>query len=105
MHLYPPSKIFADAFSLFASPFAAPQEHRRNSLKVMANVDEIANKRSKLNADQPNVTGAGDEQIRPVPDGKGAAEIEKNEQGYKRPNVEQLISPGAGVKGAIGNVV
>src|SRR5438105_11313361 len=71
----------------------------------MANVDEIANKCSKLNADQRNVTGASDEQIRPPPNGKGAAEIEKKEQGYKRPNVEQLISLGVGVKGAIGNVV
>jgi hypothetical protein len=51
------------------------------------------------------MTSVGDEQIRPVPDGKGAAEIEKKEQGYKRPNVEQLISLRAGVKGAIGNVV
>lgn len=42
--LYPPSKFSGDAFSLLASPFAAPQEQRCNSLKVMANVDEIANK-------------------------------------------------------------
>jgi hypothetical protein len=58
----------------------------------MANIDEMANKRSKLKADQTNVTGTSDEEVRPRPDGKGAAEIEKNKQRYKHPSIEQLIS-------------
>jgi hypothetical protein len=67
--------------SLLASPFAAPQKQRRNSLKVMANVDEIANKRSKLKADQTNVTGTSDEEVRPPPDGKGAARLRRISKG------------------------
>ena len=98
-------EILSERVSLLASPFAAPQKQRRNSLKVMANVDEIANKRSKLKADQTNVTGTSDEEVRPPPDGKGAGEIEKNKQRYNHQNIEQLISLGPGVKGAIGNVV
>src|SRR6266404_6637688 len=48
------------------------------------------------------MAGANNEQIRPAPDGEHAAKIEKEKQGNKQPNVEQLIGPGASVKGPIG---
>jgi hypothetical protein len=44
------------------------------------------------------VIGASDKHIRPAPDGKGAPDIEKEEQGNQHQDVEQLISPGTGVK-------
>ena len=50
------------------------------------------------------MAGANNEQIRSVPDGEHAAEIEKEKQWNKQPNVEQLIGPGASVKNPIGVV-
>src|SRR5438477_6269573 len=47
---------------------------------------------------------ANNEQIRPAPDGEHAAEIEKEKQWNKQPNIEQLIGPGASVKRPIGVV-
>lgn len=68
-------------------PFAALQDQRRYRSEVTRHVEEIADERSKLNTDQPGMTGANDEQIRSAPDGEHAAKIEKEKQGDKQPNV------------------
>ena len=57
--------------------FAAPQEQRRDSVEVTCDVDEIANERNELRADQPNVTGVSDKEIGSAANGKCAPEIEK----------------------------
>jgi hypothetical protein len=83
---------------------AAPQDERRNNAEETGNVEEVPNERNQLRADQPKVTGASDKEIRPAGNGEGAPEIEKEKQGNKRPNIEQLIGPGACVKRPIGIV-
>jgi hypothetical protein len=83
---------------------AAPQDERRNNAEETGNVDEVPNERNKLRADQPNMTRASDEEVRLAENRECAPEIEKEKQGNKRPNVEQLIGPGARVKRPIGIV-
>jgi len=82
----------------------APQDKWRNDAKETGHVEEVPNKRNELRADQPNVTGANDKEIRPSANSECAPEIEKEKQGNKHPNVEQLIGPGARIKGPIGIV-
>src|SRR5260370_30076111 len=83
----------------------APQDKWRDDAEETGHVEEIPNKRNQLRADQPNVTGASDKEIRRSANGEGAPEIKKEKQGNKHPNVEQLIGPGARVKGSIGIVI
>src|SRR5260370_33293256 len=82
----------------------APQDKWRNDAKETGHVEEVPNKRNELRADQPNVTGANDKEIRPSANSECAPEIEKKKQGNKHPNVEQLIGPGARIKVPIGIV-
>ncbi len=83
----------------------APQNKWRDDAEETSHVEEIPNKRNQLRADQPNVTGASDKEIRRSANGECAPEIKKEKQGNKHPNVEQLIGPGARVKGSIGIVI
>lgn len=52
----------------------------------------------ELSVDQPNVTTAGEEEIRPAPNGDCASEIEKEKGKNKQPDIEQLIGFGARAK-------
>lgn len=83
---------------------AAAEDERRNNVKETGDVEEVPNKRNELRADQPDVTRASDKEIRLSANGERAPEIEKEKQGNKHPNVEQLIGLGARVKGSIGIV-
>src|SRR5262249_23032279 len=65
-------------------------------------VNQVADKRNQLGANQPNVTGTSDEQIGPPPNGEYGEEIEDNQRGNKQSDVEQLIRSGAGVKSVLG---
>ena len=58
---------------------SAPQEKLRNLAEVTANVSKISNERNELRADQPDVTTASNEEIRPDPNGERAGEVEKKE--------------------------
>src|SRR4029077_7519278 len=83
----------------------APQDKRRDDAEETRDVEEVHNKRKELRADQPNVAGASDKEIRAYANGECAPEIENEKQGNKHPNVEQLIGPGARVKDPIGIVI
>ena len=83
----------------------ASQNKRRDDAEETGDVEEVHNKRNELRADQPNVTRASDKEIMPSADGECAPEIEKEKQGNKHPNVEQLIGPGARIKGPTGIVI
>jgi len=80
----------------------APQDKRRDDAEETDHVEEVPDKRNELRADQPNVARARDKEIRPAANGERGPEIEQEKQGNKHPNVEQLIGPGAPVKGPIG---
>ena len=82
----------------------APQEKLRNLAKVTADISKISDKRNELDADQPNVTAANNEEIRPDPNGERAGEIDEKKQRNEHANVKQLISFGPRVKRAIGIV-
>src|SRR5438477_8004570 len=80
------------------------QDKWRDDAEETGHVEEIPNKRNQLRADQPNMTGASEKEIRPSTNGGCAPEIKKEKQGNKHPNVEQLIGPGAHIKAPIGIV-
>jgi len=83
----------------------APQDKWRDDAEETGDVEEVHNKRNQLRADQPNVTGASDKEIRPYANGECGSEVEKEKQRNKHPNVEQLIGPGARVKDPIGIII
>ena len=60
---------------------SAPQEKLRNLAEVTANISKISDKRDELSADQPNVTAASNEQIRPDPNRERAGEVEEKSKG------------------------
>src|SRR5260370_38966919 len=77
----------------------APQDKWRNDAKETGHVEEVPNKRNQLRADQPNVTGANNKEIRPSANGECGPEIEKEKQWNKHPTVQQLVGLDRDVNG------
>jgi len=94
----------ANQISLPLVRLPAPQNERRDYAEETSDVKKVSSERNELRADQPNVTGASDKEIRPAANRERAPEVEKEKQGNKYPNIEQLIGPGARVQGLIGSV-
>ena len=55
----------------------APQDKRRDDAEETGNVEQVHNKRNQLRADQPDVTGASDKEIRPPANRERARQIKK----------------------------
>ncbi len=81
-----------------------PQDERRDNAEETSDVKKVPSERNELRADQPNVTGASDKEIRPAANRECAPDVKKEKQGDKRPNIEQLIGLSACVQGLIGGV-
>ena len=67
----------ANQISLPLVRLPAPQNERRDYAEETSDVKEVPSERNELRADQPNVTGASDKEIRPAANRQRARQIKK----------------------------
>ncbi len=69
--------LAANEVSLPLVRLPALQNERRDNAEETSDVKKVPSERNELRADQPNVTGASDKEIRSAANGERAPEIEK----------------------------
>ena len=69
--------LAANEVSLPLLRLSAPQNERRDHAEETSDVKEVPSERNELRADQPNVTGASDKEIRPAANRQRARQIKK----------------------------